>query len=368
MKPVKFIHTADWHIGIDTYGRIDPVTGLNTRVLDTMHCIEHIVDVAIREQIDVLLFAGDLFKSRRPSSAQHRLAAEQFARLKEEGIEVVAVPGNHDQSIAGTALDVYVETSAMAAEVGGYHHADRYSIACMPWGCNAVPASCAKGDYPRILLGHLTITEAVLDSGYSADLTGETTFPVSAFSPDDWDYVALGHIHGHQVFHNGRLPIVYPGSPDRCSFNEENQTKGYVIGEVWPGGADIEFRETPARRFQTLNIYIQDNGSFQTQGIGIEFTDAIVRVRAIGSHAAFAAVSESQIARVLDDIPIHAFAGIVREYTDTEERRRDVTEFTTHLTPIDAFERWLDRQAVALDRRDVVLAAGREIVEASHEA
>ena len=56
---MKLLHTADIHLGAKTYGRRDPDTGLNTRLLDTRRSFEVLVQRALDEDVDAFLFAGD---------------------------------------------------------------------------------------------------------------------------------------------------------------------------------------------------------------------------------------------------------------------------------------------------------------------
>jgi len=61
------LHFADAHIDIAGHGRHDPLTGLPLRVLDFLNALDRIVDTAIQERVDLVLFAGDAYKDRTPS-------------------------------------------------------------------------------------------------------------------------------------------------------------------------------------------------------------------------------------------------------------------------------------------------------------
>ena len=101
---MKFIHFSDLHIGVENYGRIDPETGMSTRLLDFLHAYDQLVEYAISNKVDAVLFAGDAYKSRDPSQTHQREFASRVARLTSEGIPVVLVTGNHDlPSVAARA-------------------------------------------------------------------------------------------------------------------------------------------------------------------------------------------------------------------------------------------------------------------------
>ena len=68
----KILHFADAHIDMANYGRQDPATGLPLRVMDFLKSLDEIVDTAISEQVDLVIFAGDAYKNRDPAAFQSR--------------------------------------------------------------------------------------------------------------------------------------------------------------------------------------------------------------------------------------------------------------------------------------------------------
>ncbi|NJR66369.1 MAG: nuclease, partial [Leptolyngbyaceae cyanobacterium CRU_2_3] len=70
-----------------------------------------------------------------------------------------------------------------------------------------------------------------------------------------FDYVALGHVHRHQIL-SEQPYIVYPGSIERVDFSEEKEEKGFILAKVEPGNTRIEFCSLPVRKFHTINIDI----------------------------------------------------------------------------------------------------------------
>ena len=109
-EPIRLLHFADIHIGMENFGTIDPVTGLNTRVLDFLSRLKEIVDYAINNQIDCVLFAGDAFKTRDPNPTYQRGFARQIMRLSRADIPTVLLVGNHDMPVMerrATSVDIY---------------------------------------------------------------------------------------------------------------------------------------------------------------------------------------------------------------------------------------------------------------------
>ena len=64
---IRFIHTADIHLGVENYGKIDQKTGIHTRLLDFSHALEYCIDYAIEQKVDFFLFCGDAYKTTSPS-------------------------------------------------------------------------------------------------------------------------------------------------------------------------------------------------------------------------------------------------------------------------------------------------------------
>jgi exonuclease SbcD len=71
------LHFADAHIDMANYGRHDPQSGLPLRVLDFLKSLDTIVDTAISEKVDLVLFAGDAYKDRSPAPTFQREWARQ---------------------------------------------------------------------------------------------------------------------------------------------------------------------------------------------------------------------------------------------------------------------------------------------------
>ena len=93
---MRILHLADVHIGVENYGRVDPETGLSTRLMDFLHTFDQAVDFSIDNRVDLVLFCGDAYKSRDPSQTHQREFARRIVRLSNEGIAAFLLIGNHD--------------------------------------------------------------------------------------------------------------------------------------------------------------------------------------------------------------------------------------------------------------------------------
>jgi exonuclease SbcD len=116
---IRFVHVADVHIGMDNYGRINPATGMSTRLEDFLGTLDESVDCAIDRHADLYVLAGDIYKTRDPSPTHQRELARRIRRLTNAGIQVVMVAGNHDLPLSpsrATSIDIF-----SALEVTGVH-------------------------------------------------------------------------------------------------------------------------------------------------------------------------------------------------------------------------------------------------------
>ncbi len=85
---MKFLHLADVHLGMENYGRIDPSTGLHTRLKDFIKCFSFAIDIALEEKVDLVIFTGDAYKNSNPNPTHQREFARQIYRLSEAEIPV----------------------------------------------------------------------------------------------------------------------------------------------------------------------------------------------------------------------------------------------------------------------------------------
>jgi len=99
---IKILHLSDVHLGSGfSHGRLNPVTGLNTRFEDFVRSLSCCIDRAIAEPVDLVLFGGDAFPDATPPPVVQEAFANQFRRLVDAGIPTVLLVGNHDQHSQG---------------------------------------------------------------------------------------------------------------------------------------------------------------------------------------------------------------------------------------------------------------------------
>lgn len=287
---MKIIHFADTHVGIENRGSIDQETGINVRTLDILDGIDAMIDLAIEEDVDIALFAGDAFHRHSPPQNYVNEFGKRILRLSKH-CPVVLLVGNHDIPgiIRASSLEIYktlevdnvivarncellkIETKSGILQIAAVPYPSKGWLSLKDSKATEPMHVLLKKEVstrikkmakeidkslPAVLLGHFTAEGSqygsersmMISAADSAVSLEELTLPV-------WDYVALGHIHKHQDISNGVKgvpPVVYAGSIDRVDFGEEKDPKGFVLITIENKQTTWEFIDVDARPFKTL--------------------------------------------------------------------------------------------------------------------
>jgi exonuclease SbcD len=294
---VRVLHFADAHIDIGNYGRHDPATGLPQRVVDFLAALDQIIDAAIAERVDLVIFAGDAYKDRNPQPTFQRAWGERMMRLSRAGIPTLLLVGNHDVAPADNRANTLQEFATLAvprifvadnlklwtpAELGlpvqvlalpwvtrsrfGARHDTTGMTLEQVYGAmltlvqeafEVTLATEVDPELPLILTAHASVQGARLGSERQIMLGHELVLSEGMVSDPRFDYVALGHIHKHQAL-SERPPVVYAGSIERIDFGEAGETKGYVLAEVDRGHTTWRFMPLKTRPFVDRAIKAAD--------------------------------------------------------------------------------------------------------------
>ena len=258
---LKILHFADAHIDMAAQGRRDPETGLPLRVLDFLKALDTIVDTAIEEKVDLVLFAGDAYKDRSPAPTFQREWGRRIMRLSRAGIPTVLLVGNHDISPAAgraNAMQEYetleVPNVLLLGRPGFLTSRDLFGLPlqmiAMPWvSRSAMMANLnltgvepseiyteletrltelvqswieqADPTIPLMMAAHGSVQGAVYGGERSVQLGSDLVLPGAMVKDPRMCYVALGHIHKAQDVNKGcQPPVIYPGSIERVDFGE----------------------------------------------------------------------------------------------------------------------------------------------------
>ena len=407
---LKIIHFADLHLGVETYGRIDPATGLSTRLLDFLKALDQVVDYAIENKVDLVLFCGDAYKSREPTQTQQREFAKRINRLSTGGIPIFLLIGNHDLPNAigkATTTEIFdtltVKNVYVSNRPGVYRiptASGIVQVVSLPWlrrsalltkegtkdltfeqinqklqaAMTSVIATKAEEldtELPAVLAAHVWVTGATVGSESSMTIGQEHALLVSNVAHPAFDYIALGHIHKHQVL-SENPPVVYAGSLERLDFGEADDEKGFYLVEIKPDGetgrrrVSFDFHPLAGRRFVTVGVEIEPDDIEPTATVlkaiaeqQDKIKDAIVRLQLS---------LPSELEGQLRDSDIRDALGEAHYFTVAKEIRRETRvrlgEGTAEeITPAQALKVYLLSKKVSADRAKVLLEYGEKLIE-----
>jgi len=404
-EPIRLLHFADVHIGMENYGRLDPSTGTSTRVRDFLDRLDEVIEHALKHGADLAIFAGDAFKSRDPEPTQQREFAQRVKRLA-DAVPTLLLVGNHDMpgmAARASSVDIF-EALAVPGIMVGQKPGGRIVetrrgpvyLAWMPYPMRnrllsreehqgqsieqleealrrivseilaELAEEAAAHDMPRVLVGHFSVAEAKLGSERTVMLGRDVAVQLSTLADPVWDYVALGHIHRHQNLHPGEgPPVVYSGSLERIDFGEEAEPKGFCWVELARRSAQWRFVEVAARPFRTVRLDVrsaEDPTQHILEALDREETEGAV-VRLIVRMRAEQRVSlrEKDVLAALT----RAASVTISHEVETEARARlgDVTPET--LTPLQLVERYFRGRGETDSRIQSLLSKAEELIRDS---
>lgn len=276
---MRFLHTADWHVGRQIRGR--------SRAEEFRAALGEVVGIAVQEGVDAVLVAGDVYEHAAPTPEADALVFEAFLRLHEAGVAVVAIPGNHDsaarfEAFAGLLRSVGVRVVPRVrppaeggiVEVPSRSGDEVAEVACVPFvperrfgdaaalfegserwfqayaqGMGDLLEALAAGFTPgraHVVLAHLFTDGAlVTPGGGERELTIGMAYAVPPSRlPGTVSYLALGHVHLPQDVRGSPAPARYAGSLLQLDFGEAGQRKSVTIVDVAPG-TPAKVREVP---------------------------------------------------------------------------------------------------------------------------
>lgn len=400
------LHLADLHIGMENYGRVDPATGLHTRLRDYLDRLDEALDFGMRENVDLVLIAGDIYKNRTPNPTHQREFARRIHRLRQAGLPVYILVGNHDVSPAAGrahAIEIFdtlavegvtiadrarvdvIETKAGPVQIIGMPWVTRHGLLTKEELVRASmldvemlllsrveqflreKAEALDPSIPALLTLHGTIDGATVGIERQIMLGRDLVLPKSVVALPNIDYVALGHIHKHQLLAN-HPPVVYAGSIERIDFGEEHEDKGCVLVELAKGETRWTFHKLAARPFVTIDVDVRNVAEPQAR-IATAITkhtldNAVVRVVVEARPEQVSQIRVSEIQRLLDEANAFQTATIK---VDVERANRsrlgvDGQDLLDGLTPRRALELFLRAKNTAEDRITALLAAADELL------
>jgi exonuclease SbcD len=407
-EPIRVLHFADVHIGMENYGKTDPATGLSTRVTDFLHRMDEMIEYARQHEVDLAIFAGDAFKTRSPNPTYQREFAHRIRDLSRL-CPVVLLVGNHDLPptlLKASSIEIYqtldvpnvrvaaeyevftVETKRGPVVVGAAPYPVRSrlledeSVAGMTIAqidahlqdqltriLDDMAEQADQHDLPRLLTGHFTVSGAVVGSERSIMLGRDVSVLLSSLADRRWDYVALGHVHKHQNLTHGRPavpPVVYSGSMERIDFGEEGDPKGFCWVELGRLDTNWQFVQLEnARPFVTLQADLRSAANPTEAVLKLikkhRLTGAVVRLIVDLMPETEVTFNETVIRDELRRAGVYQMAAVRKQIEQVTRARLGGNP--EGLTAPELLDRYLLSKEIALERRAELLAAAQIIFE-----
>lgn len=400
---IRLLHLSDIHLGSGLlHGRVNPETGANTRLEDFGRSLERCIDRAIAESVDLVLFGGDAFPDATPPPKVQEVFAQQFRRLVDAQIPTVLLVGNHDQHTqgqGGASLCIYRTLGVPGFVVGDRLETHRIStrsgdvqVITLPWLTRSTLLSrpdteglsladvdhllmerlrvALEGeirrldpDLPTILLAHLMTDTARFGAERFLAASKGFTVPMALLARPCFDYVALGHVHRHQILCD-QPPVVYPGSIERVDFSEESEEKGYVLVSLERGKALPEFCPLPVRPFQTISVDLTDAADPQATLLNqIQqnlIADAVVRLVYQIRPEQAEEIDQAALHKALE--PAHTYGIYPEVQSQLARPRLPELGASNELDPIEALKTYLEHHPHLSGLAEDMLAAAQNLL------
>jgi len=228
-----FSHISDTHLGLQQYG-------LDEREQDVYNSFNQAIDISIKDHVDFVIFAGDIFHTPNPSGTAILQMANGLKRLKQNSIESFFILGEHDKSnMRATPIPYVYHNLEFSKYVGrnepvyykdvmivGFDKIRKHQMSGLEEKFSKLDSLAKKHNGHRILVLHQSITEI-----YPKDIAAIN----SSDLPKNFTYYAMGHLHDKSVKQFEQLggPLAYPGSTEMTSSEEIKETeKGFFEVDI----------------------------------------------------------------------------------------------------------------------------------------
>ena len=236
---MKLIHFSDTHLGYSQYSKVDAASGVNQREIDVYAAFRRVIDLILEKKPELVIHAGDLFDTARPSNRAIHVALSELKRLSGAGIPIVLISGNHSTPRIASSASIF-ESLGVLPGVYPVFKKHYEKIRIKDAAVHIVPHTTTEADL-KVEIEKVTVDPDAKYNilGLHAGISGTGDYKMGEFNElgvpkemfsrfESFNYIALGHWHGHRTFTD--IPNArYSGSTERFSFHEA----GYPKGVVW---------------------------------------------------------------------------------------------------------------------------------------
>ncbi len=312
-----FSHISDTHLGLVQYGSEE-------REIDVYNAFNQAIDTSIKDHVDFVIFAGDIFHVPNPSGTAIVQMANALKRLKQNNIESFFILGEHDISrIRSTPIPYVYHNLEFSKYIGqgksvkykdillvGFDKMRKSEIPQFEEKFAAIDNIAKNHSGHKILVMHQGITEFNKFAGelQSTDL------------PKNFTYYAMGHLHDHDIksFNHLGGPVAYPGSIELTISEGIKETKkGFFQVDISGSEAKsnwIQLDTRPQFSFKTNYDDLIKSVDEITEKLSNFELKPIIELKVLGDKIETDLI-QAQISR-LNDLSLRCFWRVISKATD----------------------------------------------------
>lgn len=348
---LKFIHTADLHLGSPFSG----ISNMDEELAQSLSnagyaAYDRIIDLAIENEVDFLLISGDIYDSQNKRIREQLKFHKGLERLEQHGINVYIICGNHDPYTAWSK-EIKWPDSVHFFQTGNPEVIEYQkngislaNIVGISYRINSVTENLTE-DYPEREQGWpFTIGMLHCNLGYDTDHHPYSPCSIEDLKKKGYNYWALGHIHKPSIINENNPTIIYSGIPQGRDIGETGPRGCYLVTVYDDENIKSEFIETSEIiwRDDTLSIEKMDSLDELRQLIENHLEDirsenpdikTICRIKLIGKG------------RVHKDLAIHGAIQELQEYFIEQEN---------YLNNRVLIEKFIDSTSLPIDREKIM--------------
>lgn len=271
MDRIRFIHTADVHLGsfLQIIGDSLPTKVEKSRVEATLEGFQRVCTTAIEEKVDFVVISGDLYDREARSVQAQEYFIRECRKLAQADIEVFVIAGNHDplrenQDIfefpgnvhvfRGEQVEMYEvlnQRRVPAARIVGQSYLNRAETQKIHLGYKV----------PSDHLWNIALLHTQLESGASNYVPATLS---ELKDKEEIHYWALGHLHQPQIISEDIPLVVYPGIPQGRDFGEQGRGGSFLVELSRSQRPSVTFLPTAPVQFARVDIFIDRDGDVET--------------------------------------------------------------------------------------------------------
>lgn len=389
---MKVIIIGDIHLGAGfSFGRPDPETGINSRLLDYDKTLSNIVSYAINKKFELCIMLGDIFETRNPSPQQIVVFYKQLKKLSDAGITTYVISGNHDYiktrritSSLDPLKEICIPKVSVFTDIDLVQFTDSknelLNIILMPYRnrqsydkssneeaviemvkeIHMAKSKASTG--PILLCGHMMM-EGTIPADAGEYGINELILPFEIF--EGIDVVINGHIHRPSILKESPL-FIYSGSMECKDFSEKEHQKCFLVYDSQKSGSNsIAFKGISTRKFIDFEIDYSGNmpespmKEIMTRLENTPIADAVVRLSVKVPETKVPLIDTAAIRAKFHDLNVNCISDItVSPVISKQLRNQKVNDAPDDIS---AFKHYVSAQT---NVDDGVLAMGLAIITA----